>query len=289
MQQTQHRIVITGANGQLGNTFVSSLSGDDAFAVSACTHADLDICDIDDIRRVLSDFGADTLINCAAYTAVDAAEDNVDIAEAVNHYAVAAMAQACRDLSVRLIHFSTDYVFDGKSSRPYREDDTTAPLNVYGRTKLAGEQAALSACPDSLIVRTSGVYAARGHNFVRTIYRRLRDHTPLRVVADQITAPTEATTIAEAVKHIIASGNNASGIFNYVNDGATSWYDFAVATARAAGLDETLITAIPTSEYPTKATRPAYSVLDTSLFRRTFGIEIPDRQTALKAIIPQIQ
>lgn len=284
-----HRVLITGANGQLGRAFVSSLSNDDAFDVYACGHSNLDICDERAVSQVLADFGIDTLVNCAAYTAVDAAEDHPQEAEAVNHQAVAAIARACQHRDVKLVHFSTDYVFDGQSRRPYLETDAPAPLNTYGRTKLAGETAALSICPDALVIRTAGVYAAWGHNFVRTIYGKLKDHKPLRVVADQIMTPTEATTLAHAVRGIIASGRKASGIFNYTDSGEISWYDLAVAIARIGGFDESTITPITTAEYPTKATRPAYSVLDTSLICRTFGIKIPDWQSALCRVVQQIQ
>lgn len=284
-----HRVLITGANGQLGRAFVSSLDNGDAFDVYACGHSDLDICDEKAVSQALADFDADILVNCAAYTAVDAAEDHPDQADAINRQAVAALARACRQNTVKMVHFSTDYVFDGQSRRPYRESDATAPLNVYGRSKLAGEKAALTICPDALIIRTAGVYAAWGHNFVRTIYGRLKDHTPLRVVADQLMSPTEATTLADAVRDIIVSGKNASGIFNYTNSGEISWYDLAVAIARIGGFDDSTITPISTAEYPAKATRPAYSVLDTSLIRHTFGITIPEWQSALGRVVQQLK
>lgn len=255
----------------------------------ACGHSDLDICDEKAVSQALADFDADILVNCAAYTAVDAAEDHPDQADAINRQAVAALARACRQNTVKMVHFSTDYVFDGQSRRPYRESDATAPLNVYGRSKLAGEKAALTICPDALIIRTAGVYAAWGHNFVRTIYGRLKDHTPLRVVADQLMSPTEATTLADAVRDIIVSGKNASGIFNYANSGEISWYDLAVAIARIGGFDDSTITPISTAEYPAKATRPAYSVLDTSLIRHTFGITIPEWQSALGRVVQQLK
>lgn len=284
-----HRVLITGANGQLGRAFVSSLDNGDAFDVYACGHSDLDICDEKAVSQALADFDADILVNCAAYTAVDAAEDHPDQADAINRQAVAALARACRQNTVKMVHFSTDYVFDGQSRRPYRESDATAPLNVYGRSKLAGEKAALTICSDALIIRTAGVYAAWGHNFVRTIYGRLKDHTPLRVVADQLMSPTEATTLADAVRDIIVSGKNASGIFNYTNSGEISWYDLAVAIARIGGFDDSTITPISTAEYPAKATRPAYSVLDTSLIRHTFGITIPEWQSALGRVVQQLK
>lgn len=289
MRSTKHRILITGANGQLGRAFVSSLDNDDSFDVHACGHSDLDIRDEKAVSQALADFDADILVNCAAYTAVDAAEDHPDQADAINRQAVAALARACRQNTVKMVHFSTDYVFDGQSRRPYRESDATAPLNVYGRSKLAGEKAALTICPDALIIRTAGVYAAWGHNFVRTIYGRLKDHTPLRVVADQLMSPTEATTLADAVRDIIVSGKNASGIFNYANSGEISWYDLAVAIARIGGFDDSTITPISTAEYPAKATRPAYSVLDTSLIRHTFGITIPEWQSALGRVVQQLK
>lgn len=284
-----HRVLITGANGQLGRAFVSSLKDDDSFDVYACGHSDLDICDERAVHQVLADFGIDILVNCAAYTAVDAAEDHPQEADAINRQAVAALARACRQNTVKMVHFSTDYVFDGQSRRPYRESDATAPLNVYGRSKLAGEKAALTICSDALIIRTAGVYAAWGHNFVRTIYGRLKDHTPLRVVADQLMSPTEATTLADAVRDIIVSGKNASGIFNYTNSGEISWYDLAVAIARIGGFDDSTITPISTAEYPAKATRPAYSVLDTSLIRHTFGFTIPEWQSALGRVVQQLK
>ena len=289
MRSTKHRILITGANGQLGRAFVSSLDNDDSFDVHACGHSDLDIRDEKAVSQAITDFGIDILVNCAAYTAVDAAEDHPEEAYAVNHKAVAAIAYACNHLGVKLVHFSTDYVFDGQSRRPYLESDTTAPLNVYGQSKLAGETAALSICPDALIIRTAGVYAAWGHNFVRTIYSRLKDHKPLRVVADQLMSPTEATTLVDVVRDIIVSGQKSSGIFNFANNGEISWYDLATAIASIGRLDESSITPITMAEYPTKAARPAYSVLDTSLIRRTFGIRILDWQSALCRVVQQLQ
>ncbi len=283
-----HRVLITGANGQLGRAFVSSLGYGDTFDVYACGHSDLDICDEKAVSRALADYQIDILVNCAAYTAVDAAEDHPQEADAVNHQAVAAMARACRHRDVKLVHFSTDYIFDGQSRRPYLESDATAPLNAYGRSKLAGETAALSICPDALVIRTAGVYAAWGHNFVRTIYGKLKNHQPLRIVADQLMSPTEATTLADAVRDIIICDKRASGIFNYTNSGEISWYDFATAIARIGGFDESSITPIATAEYPAKAVRPAYSVLDTSLICRTFGIKIQDWQSALCRVIQQL-
>ncbi len=283
-----HKVLITGANGQLGRAFAASLDGNDAFAVRVCGHEALDISNELAIRHELSTFGADILINCAAYTAVDAAEEQAELADTANNQAVATIAKACHSLSVKLIHFSTDYIFDGKKKQPYIETDTPRPLNIYGRTKLAGEIAAHDICPDALIIRTSGIYAPWGHNFVRTIYARLLANEPSKVVADQIMSTTEATTLADAVKHIILSGKNASGIFNYANTGATSWYGFAVEIARIASLDEGLISPVKTSEYPTKAARPQYSVLDTTLIRQTFGIEIPEWKTALTHTISKI-
>ena len=289
MRSTMHRVLITGANGQLGRAFLSSLGNDDTFDVYACGHSDLDICNETAVSRILADFRIDILVNCAAYTAVDAAEDYPQEADAVNRQAVAAMACVCQRRDVKLIHFSTDYVFDGQSRRPYLETDAPAPLNAYGRSKLAGETAALSICPNALVIRTAGVYAAWGHNFVRTIYGKLKDHKPLRIVADQLMSPTEATTLAGAVRDIIISGKKAAGIFNYANRGEISWYDLATAIARIGGFDESSITPITTAEYPAKAVRPAYSVLDTSLIRRTFGIKIPDWQSALCRVVQQLQ
>lgn len=254
------KALITGANGQLGRALVACAP--DRIALLAPPSAALDITDRGAVEGAIRDYGPNLVINAAAYTKVDAAEDMADVAERVNHLAVVNLALATQQIGARLIQISTDFVFDGMAPHAYRPDAPTAPLNIYGKTKLAGEAAA---GPAALIVRTSWLYSAYGNNFVATMLRLMREKPTIRVVDDQIGTPTSADALAEAIWDLAAT--DRTGILHYSDSGVASWYDFAVAImeeAVAIGLLERPVEVlpIPASEYPTPAKRPHFSVLD---------------------------
>lgn len=262
------KIIVTGGNGQVGSE-LKLLSdhykadflflGRDAFPLN----------DLQKISDVLHSEKPDVLINCGAYTAVDAAESDQDNAFLINADAVGLMAQLCQELSCQFIHISTDYVFDGTASTPYTVDAATHPMSVYGASKQKGESLAQAANPNTIIVRTAWVYSAFGKNFVKTMMRLMDEHPELGVVEDQLGSPTYAADLAEALLEMAFSDNPSPGIYHFTNDGVTSWFDFAQEIKRLHGAECT-INPIPTSAYPTPAKRPAYSVLDTTKIFNTF-------------------
>ncbi|AXK71449.1 dTDP-4-dehydrorhamnose reductase [Lysobacter sp. TY2-98] len=281
------KLLVIGATGQVGRELVEtthSLGSRVATTRSGMIDSDvecvsLDVRQLDEVRRVVRSVAPDVVINAAAYTAVDHAESNRDTAFHVNAEAVAAMADACRDIGARFAHYSTDYVFDGSSRVPYTETSPTCPLGVYGASKRAGEEAILASGVDHLILRTAWVYASHGSNFLRTMLRLGSERDELRVVADQIGSPTPARWIAEATVALLARPVVPSGIVNVVAAGETSWHGFATAifeeASRLGVLQRTpRVIPIPSSDYPTPARRPVYSVLDTSRLR-VLGIEPP--------------
>ena len=254
------KALITGANGQLGRALVACAP--DRVALLALPSAALDITDRRAVEAAIRDHTPQLVINAAAYTNVDAAENMPDLAERVNHHAVANLAHATQQNGARLVQISTDFVFDGMASHAYSTGAPTAPLNVYGKTKLAGEAAA---GPAALIVRTSWLYSAYGNNFVATMLRLMREKPTLRVVDDQIGTPTSAHALAAAIWDLAATDH--TGILHYSDSGFASWYDFAVAIMEEAValrlLDHPVeVLPIPASEYPTPARRPHFSVLD---------------------------
>ncbi len=259
------RVLLTGARGQVGGTLLESAPG--GSSVLGLSHADLDIADGEAVRACVAEHRADVIINAAAYTAVDKAQSQPDLARRVNAEGPRHLAAAARDCGARLIHISTDFVFDGTASAPYRPHAPTNPLSVYGRTKRDGELAVLDELPDrSTIVRTAWVYGAAGANFVRTMLRILGSQGSVRVVADQVGTPTAARSLAEVLWRI-AARPDIRGIHHWTDAGVASWYDFAVAIAEEGaivGLVPPTAAVIPiaTEEYPTPAQRPAYSVLD---------------------------
>ena len=259
------KVLVTGAGGQVGRTLRETCPA--AVELIACGHSDLDVADAEAVRERLSRERPDVIIHAAAYTAVDKAESEPEKARAINAGGPGHLAVAARDCGARLIHLSTDFVFDGRSSSPYRPDSPTSPVNVYGTTKRDGERAVLEVlAADAVIVRTAWVYAAEGANFVRTMLRVMRERGAVRVVADQVGTPTAARPLAETLWRI-ATRPEIRGIHHWTDAGVASWYDFAVAIAEegsAAGLLPPAVTVTPiaTEDYPTPARRPAYSVLD---------------------------
>jgi dTDP-4-dehydrorhamnose reductase len=269
-------ILVTGANGQLGSEMrvISSVYKDYNFLF--VTKEDLAIDDAASVKKYFERHTIDYCVNCAAYTAVDKAETEIEKALLINATAVGNLAKVCKEHHTQFIHISTDYVFDGTATVPYTEDHPVAPVNSYGATKLKGEELAQQNNPGSIIIRTSWVYSSLGNNFVKTMLRLMKEKEQLNVVSDQQGCPTYAADLANAIMQIIQSGKAAAhpGIYNYSNSGIINWYQFAVAIKELSG-SKCMVHPIPSSNYPTPAKRPAYSVMDTNKIQRTFNIAIP--------------
>jgi dTDP-4-dehydrorhamnose reductase len=303
------KLLLLGAAGQVGRELTTALAGFGELVPatragrladgSACIAADL--ADEASLRTALERIGADVVVNAAAYTAVDRAEDEPEAADRVNHRAVAEIGAWAKTSGALVVHYSTDYVFDGRGTRPYREDDPTAPLGAYGRSKLAGEHALHESGAAHLIFRTAWVYAAHGQNFLRTMLRLGAEREELRVVADQVGAPTPARWIAQATAAAIerhaaarAAGRTVpEGIFHLVAAGRCSWFEFAQAILRGAaerGLIARAPTVLPiaTADYPTRAQRPAWSVLDCARLKSAFGLELADWRAGLDEVLAEI-
>lgn len=295
------KILLFGANGQVGTELRRSLAplGDIVAATrsgalddgSPCERIDFNA--IDALAPLIECVAPDIVVNAAAYTAVDRAEDEPDIAFRANADAPRAMAAACASRDALLVHYSTDYVFDGRSTRPYREDDPVAPLGVYGASKLAGEQAIQASGARHLIFRTAWVYAAHGRNFLLTMLRLAHERDELRVVADQIGSPTSAALIADVTAHALLQPPAQFGLWHLVAGGQTNWHGFAeaiIAGARERGLLGRIprVTPITTSDYPTPARRPAYSVLDTAHLREDLKIHPVAWQDGLGSVLDDI-
>ena len=275
------KVLITGANGQLGTELSKILP--DAILTG---HKDLDITDFVSVRDFVAKNQVDAIVNCAAYTAVDAAEDknNYSAVKAINAIGPKNLAKTGR----KLIQISTDYVFDGCSKVPYKTNDEVAPLSVYGWTKLLGEKNVQDCSREYAIIRTSWLYSPYGKNFVKTMRRLATEKDSINVVSDQTGSPTYAKDLAEAIVQIIPQLNYSNyGIYHYANTGETSWYDFAREIMKKSGAT-CKIMPIYTSGYPTKAVRPKYSVLDTGKIESVFGVEIPDWKDALGRCIGEI-
>lgn len=280
------RVLLLGPNGQLGHDIRQAHAAADApFDLAGLTRADLDVEAPNAVSQVLGDAGFDVLINCTSYHKTDEVEDNAGRAFAVNTHAVQAMAQACAAKRARFVHVSTDYVFGGDTARnrPLGEDDATAPVNVYGASKAMGETLARIACEDTVVLRVASLFgvagaSGKGGNFVETMIRFGREKGALRVVDDQVMSPTSTADIAQTVLRIVTQGC-APGTYHVVNGGSASWYAFADEIIRRAGIDAT-VTPCTSAEYPTRAARPRYSVLDTAKLDQAFGA-MPAWQDAL--------
>lgn len=283
------KILVTGAAGQLGRAMTRTAPALNGVEVVAATHADLDLLDAGAVRRFVTGGGFTHIVNCAGYTAVDRAETEKQACTAANIEGPANLASAADEAGARLVHVSTDYVFDGRSHRPYAEGDKPAPLQHYGATKRRGETRVLAACPEAIIVRTQWLYGLGGPNFVETMLR-LSDQRgsagEIAVVADQVGSPTCADDLARALWAIVTARQWVPGIYHYSNEGAATWYDLAVAVMRMAGRS-TQIIPIPTEEYPTPAARPAYALLDKRRIRATYGVETPHWADSLARYMAQ--
>ena len=284
-------ILITGANGQLGREFAALKTAYPEFKFFFAGRQELDITSADTIRDFFRSHPVRYCINCAAYTAVDKAEQDVETARQVNSAAPALLAEACLQYRAKLIHFSTDYVYDGLYNQPFSEDHPTHPQSVYAQTKLDGETAVLSILPDSMIIRTSWVYSSEGHNFLNTMLRLGRERKEISVVFDQIGTPTYARHLAAAVLDIISQHESgkpmAGGIFHYSNEGVCSWYDFALAIFEINQLNCT-VTPIESKDFPTAAKRPHFSLLNKKKIKSHYGLTIAHWREALKECINRI-
>ncbi|MBL7972093.1 MAG: dTDP-4-dehydrorhamnose reductase [Prolixibacteraceae bacterium] len=279
------KILVTGANGQLGSE-IGKISGEFPDVEFAFTDvAELDITNPENVAAFLSGFRPDFIVNCAAYTAVDKAETDISTATLLNATAVGILAQQSAKVGCKMIHISTDYVFDGNGPRPYREDDEVDPQSVYGKTKLEGELLCQKYNPESLIIRTSWLYSAFGSNFVKTMVRLGAERSELGVIADQIGTPTNAADLARAILSVIssvASGETrfTPGVYHYSNEGVASWYDFTKAIFDITGTKCT-VKPIATEDYPSPVKRPPYSVMNKSKIKLIFGLQIPHWRDSL--------
>ena len=281
-------ILVTGGNGQLGCSLrLASAESPNRYIFTDVK--ELDIASATAVEAFFEREKVDVVVNCAAYTAVDLAEEEEPIADTINHRAVALLAQACKRYNATLIHISTDYVFSGEATTPYNEECAPAPINAYGRTKLAGEKAVAESGCKSIILRTSWLYSEFGRNFCKTMQSLTATRPEIKVVADQIGTPTYAGNLAAAITYIIDSNQlGKCGTYHYSNEGVCSWYDFACEIARLSGNNECEIKPCTTADYPTKAQRPHYSVLDKSKFVETFGVQIPEWHYSLKHCIAKM-
>lgn len=286
------KILVTGGNGQLGKELQELAPGYSQFEFFFLTREDMPIDQFELVRNYFNTLKPAYCVNCAAYTAVDKAESEKDLAFQINGEAVGVLAAVCKEHNTKFIHLSTDYVFNGEGTYPYTENFPTDPINVYGASKLEGENEAAQLNTGSIIIRTSWVYSAFGKNFVKTMIRLMNEKDEIKVIDDQIGSPTYAADIAEVILKIIAKSEAQisswkPGLYNFTNEGILSWYDFALAIKEITG-SPCEIRPIPTSEYPTPAKRPAYSVLDKTKIQETFGIQLKDWKESLAICIEKI-
>ena len=278
-------ILITGCNGQLGNEMQLLEKEDAANNYFNTDVAELDITNVEAIEQFLAANNIDGIVNCAAYTAVDKAEVNEEFCTLLNAEAPGYLAHAIGKRGGWMIQISTDYVFDGTQHLPYQEDEDTCPNSVYGRTKLVGEFNVLKLCQQSMVIRTAWLYSTFGNNFVKTMIRLGNERPELGVIADQIGTP--ARDLARIIMTAISKGIHP-GIYHFTNEGVASWYDFTKAIHRLAGITTCHVRPLHTSEYPTAAQRPPYSVLDKTKIKQTYGIEIPYWEESLKECIDKL-
>ena len=280
-------ILVTGCNGQLGNEMqlLEKLHPEHIYFNTDV--AELDITNREAIEQFVGDNAIDGIVNCAAYTAVDKAEENQEFCHLLNADAPGFLAEAIEKSGGWMIQVSTDYVFDGTNHKPYVETDPVCPNSTYGRTKLAGEQAVLNNCKKSMIIRTAWLYSTFGNNFVKTMIRLGREKAELGVIFDQIGTPTYAHDLAVAIFAAISNGV-VSGIYHFSNEGVISWYDFTKAIHRIAGISTCHVRPLHTEEYPTPAARPHYSVLDKTKIKQTYNIEIPYWEESLEVCVNKL-
>lgn len=284
-------ILVTGSNGQLGSELRELSAKYSSCNFLFTTRIDLPIEDKSAVDSFFEKYQIAYCINCAAYTAVDKAESEREKAMLINAEAPGFLASACNKHSVKFIHISTDYVYDGSVQHPLKEEDAVGPVNTYGASKLMGEELVIKNNSDSLIIRTSWVYSVYGNNFVKTMLRLLREKESINVINDQKGCPTYAADLAEVIMKFIESmdnGNSYSGIVNYCNEGITTWFDFATAIKEYINSSCSILP-VPTSQYPTPAKRPLYSVLDTSKIKNMIKVGIPNWKVSLKKCLDKLK
>jgi dTDP-4-dehydrorhamnose reductase len=286
-------ILVTGSNGQLGQSLKKIANHYPQYEINFATRADLDLSESDSITHFFQDKQFDLLINCAAYTAVDKAESEAELADQINHLAVQQLAEIAQQQQAKLIHISTDYVFDGHQYRPYIETDVVAPQGVYGLTKLKGEQAVFNImAKNAVIIRTSWVYSEFGHNFVKSMLKLASTRDALNVIYDQVGTPTYATDLAQAIMSIVQSepfqSDFNSDLVHYSNEGVCSWYDFAKTIFELSNITCN-VSPIETKDYPTAATRPHYSLLNKNKIKQHHHLTIPYWKDSLRQCCQALQ
>ncbi len=282
------QILVTGCKGQLGNEIqLLAPKYAETCHFFFTDKEELDITNRKAVYAFIEQNHISIVINCAAFTAVDKAEDNAELCDLLNHVAPGYLAEAVASVGGSMIQVSTDYVFDGTGCTPYKEDDATNPQTVYGRTKLAGEESVIRSCAGSMVIRTAWLYSTFGNNFVKTMIRLGKERYALGVVFDQIGSPTYARDLARSIMQIVDKGI-IPGVYHFTNEGVCSWYDFTRAIHRLEGIDSCKVSPIHTEDYPVPAQRPHYSVLDKSKIKETFGIDIRWWEDALKECIKEL-
>jgi len=282
------KILVTGSNGQLGSELKELALSFPQFQFLFFDRGQLPVNDKIKVEDVIAQHRPDYLINCAAYTAVDKAESERELANEINGTAVGILASICKKYGTKFIHVSTDYVFNGNASKPLKETNSVDPVNAYGASKLLGEQLALQNNPESIIIRTSWVYSFYGKNFVKTMMRLMKEKESIGVVNDQIGSPTYAADLAEAILQIISSGQWKGGIYNFSNEGIISWFDFANEIKRLID-SSCVVSPLTTEQFPTPAKRPKYSVLDKTKIRQTFSIQLKDWKESLEVCVGKLK
>ena len=285
------KILLIGSTGQVGQELQKTLKS--LGELTCLTRQQLDLTQAAEIKKTIISYKPDVIVNAAAYTAVDKAETDTETAMSINGKAPSVMAQAAQEITAKLVHISTDYVFDGQNYTPYTEDDATNPLGVYGKSKLLGEEGVMANCDRHIILRTAWVYGSRGHgNFVKTMLRLGASKEELKVVADQIGSPTWSYEIARAIANLISSNQVDSGIYHFSNSGVASWYDLAVTIFEEAAplgfpLKVKTVLPITTAEFPTPAQRPHYSVLSKGKYSQALGVYPPYWRNSLKQMLEE--
>lgn len=268
------KTLILGASGQLGQCLKKVAEQKNINSLYFPDESLANILDKGLLERLFEKQGPQYVINCAAYTAVDKAEDDVDLCRKVNKEGALNIAELCKAYGATLVHISTDFVFEGNGHELLKEDDEAIPVNIYGLTKLEGEQDVIATLPEHFILRTSWLYSEYGSNFVKAMLKFGAERDELNIITDQVGTPTYAIDLAETILHIIESGKTDYGVYHYSNEGVTSWYDFAMGIFDISKT-QVKVNPIPTSQYPTRAVRPKFSVMDKTKIKSTFGMEIP--------------
>lgn len=281
------KILVTGSTGQLGSELKDLVLHYPQYDFAFMDRALMPLDNTERVLEILKLERPDFIINAGAYTAVDKAESEANLADLVNHQCVRVLGEWCEENESHVIHISTDYVFDGSSSSPLTEKALTAPINVYGTTKRKGEEALISAHSDAIVIRTSWVYSSYGNNFVKTMCRLMQERESLGVVSDQIGTPTYAADLAQVIMNIIESDIWKGGLYHYSNEGEISWFDFASKIKEIKGF-ECEVNAIGSSAFPTPAKRPAYSLLDKSKIKKEYNIKVPKWDDSLKIMLAKL-